>query len=171
MRTTLACVLLVALLAPACGGPEQMQKSNRHIRQKYPDVSQVSVDDLSIWMGSNGAPVLLDVRREKEFLVSHLEGARRAESLDELLAALEGVPRDTLIVLYCSIGERSSRRARELGEQSFTNVYNLEGSIFDWANRGFPVYRDSVEVGDVHPYNWWWGRLLNKELHAKKPRE
>jgi rhodanese-related sulfurtransferase len=122
-------------------------------------------------MGSNDAPVLLDVRREKEFAVSHLEGARRAESLDELLVALAGVPGDTLIVLYCSIGERSSRRARELGERGFTNVYNLEGSIFDWANNGFSVYRGGVEVREVHPYSWSWGRLLNKELHARKPRE
>jgi rhodanese-related sulfurtransferase len=171
MRTTLACVLLVTLLAPACGGPDQMKKSNRRIRQKYPDASQVSVDELATWLSGENAPLLLDVRAQEEFAVSHLRSARRAELLDELLVALEGVPKDTRIVLYCSIGERSSRRTCELGEMGFTNLYNLEGSIFDWANQGFPVYRDGVEVREVHPYSWSWGRLLNKELHAKKPRE
>ena len=74
--------------------------------------------------------------------------------------------RDAPIVTYCSVGYRSSAVAERLEEQGYTRVWNLEGSIFEWANQGLPVVRDGEEVSQVHPYNRRWGRLLDKQLRA-----
>ena len=56
--------------------------------------------------------------------------------------------------------------AQRLSEAGFTNVVNLEGSIFEWANQGHPVYREDRAVALVHPYDAVWGLLLKKDLRA-----
>ena len=45
------------------------------------------------------------------------------------------------------------------------NVFNLEGSLFKWANEGRPVYRGSERVQEVHPFDEDWGELLDESLH------
>ena len=64
---------------------------------------------------------------------------------------LRGVPANRRIVVYCSVGYRSSELAEFLMKTGFTEVYNLEGSIFRWANEGRPVYRAEERVRVVHP--------------------
>ena len=51
----------------------------------------------------------------------------------------------------------------------YADVWNLEGSIFQWANGGRPVYRDGRPVEAVHPYNTLWGTLLADSLRAYEP--
>jgi len=46
-------------------------------------------------------------------------------------------------------------------------IYNLEGSLFKWANESRPLVDNSGSPTKlVHPYNNVWGRLLEKSLHA-----
>ena len=56
---------------------------------------------------------------------------------------------------------------RDLTERGYGAVRNLEGSIFEWANAGHPVYREGREVSEVHPYDEEWGRLLDRELWSE----
>ena len=62
------------------------------IRTKYPDVEPISVDVLAVRVRKTAThrPVLLDVRSEDEYAVSHLRDAQRAETLDQALAVLGG---------------------------------------------------------------------------------
>ena len=76
---------------------------------------------------------------------------------------------DMPIVAYCSVGYRSSELVQKLTERGFTNVKNLDGSIFEWANRGYPVERDGEEVREVHPFDDRWGTLLHEDLRAYAP--
>ena len=112
--------------------------------------------------GKDGTmPVLLDVRTAAEFDVSRLAGATRVEPD----AATVALPKNTPIVTYCSVGYRSAKFAQRLQEAGFTDVRNLEGSIFQWANEG----RAIEPAGKVHPYNKKWGSLLNAPLRASVP--
>lgn len=44
-------------------------------------------------------------------------------------------------------------------------VYNLEGSIFKWANEGRPIVDPEGAPADgVHPYSRAWGWALNGDL-------
>lgn len=44
-------------------------------------------------------------------------------------------------------------------------IYNLEGSIFKWANEGKDLQdNEGRKTVFVHPYNVIWGKLLNAEL-------
>lgn len=140
----------------------------RMIQERFPEVPQVSTTELSEWLATPGSdrPLLLDARTSEEWAVSHLPGALLATTEDQALVELQGAEQDHLIVVYCSVGYRSAALARQLIARGFTNVHNLEGSIFAWANEGRPVYQGEREVRQVHPYNKVWGQLLNKELWA-----
>ena len=140
------------------------------IRAKFPDVAQLSTDSLQTWLDESAMaerPLLLDVREKEEYEVSHLMGAISALTEKEALQAMEGVSREKPVVLYCSVGYRSSEMAGFLLKRGFEKVYNLEGSIFTWANEGRPVYRGEERVHIVHPYDRVWGKLLKKALRAK----
>ncbi|GIV58098.1 MAG: sulfurtransferase [Rhodothermaceae bacterium] len=141
------------------------------VRATFPEVPQLSTGALAAWLADSTRtpPLLLDTRSEAEYAVSHLAGARRLDPDTPDLAALDTLDRDTPIVTYCSVGYRSSAMARRLREMGFTHVMNLEGSIFQWANEGRPVYRDGVPVRQVHPYDWLWGMLLREDLRAPWP--
>jgi 3-mercaptopyruvate sulfurtransferase SseA len=77
-----------------------------------------------------------------------------------------GLPKETPIVTYCAVGYRSGETADRLRAAGFTNVHNLEGSIFQWANEHRPLVREQEHVSQVHPYNVFWGRLLNDDVRA-----
>ena len=168
MRTLFA-PLLLFLVTPhvGCGQAPSWSVLNKTIRATYPDVRHVSTDSLAAWQaGSAPAPLLLDVRAEDEFAVSHLQNARRLDPDTQDFAMLGDLPPDTPMVTYCSVGYRSAAMAQRLAEAGFTNVVNLEGSIFAWANEDRAVYRADHIVQQVHPYDAVWGRLLKKALHA-----
>lgn len=137
------------------------------IRKDFPTVQQLSTSELSAWLQNTNKvrPCLIDTRAKKEFEMSHLQGALHADSLRSL-EALKIDPQ-TPVVLYCSVGYRSSKLATAWMQKGRTNLFNLEGSIFAWANEGRPVYQGSKQVHQVHPYDKKWGKLLNPELLPK----
>ena len=148
-------------------GKRDLGRYKLEIRAKQPEVQGISVDELSTQVGGNDKLVLLDVRGANEYAVSHLQGAKRAATLDEAKAALADFPKDGEIVVYCSIGYRSAELAAELRGAGYSNVKNLEGSIFEWANTGHTVYREGQPTQLVHPYDAEWGKLLNEELRSE----
>ena len=142
------------------------------VRSDFPDVSQIPTDTLSVWLQeeeTENKPLLLDVRTTEEFGVSHLKEAHLTPSEKEAAPLLADVPKDRRIVVYCSVGYRSSELAAGLMKQGFTNIHNLEGSLFAWANEGRPVYRNGQAVKVVHPYGGIWGKLLKEALRWKEP--
>lgn len=142
----------------------------KKIRAKFPGVAQLSTDGLETWLAESGQaerPLLLDVREPEEYDVSHLRDAVPALTKKQALKALDGSSPDQPVVLYCSVGYRSSEMADYLAKKGFRKVYNLEGSIFAWANEGRPVFRGDEQVQTVHPYDRIWGKLLKKALRAK----
>lgn len=161
---------LSALLL-ACQQTVAWPAVKQRIRAEFPGVEQLQTAELDAWLASGEAPpLLLDVREEAEYRVSHLRGAVRVDPIrvdPEAEPALPAhIARDHPIVTYCSVGYRSSIVAERLKAQGYTRVQNLEGSIFEWANQGLPVVRDGEEVRQVHPYDRTWQRLLNAELRA-----
>jgi len=139
------------------------------IAEEFPEVRQITTDELDRWMSNPGAPTprLLDVRETEEYAVSHLPMALRINPDAHAADLPPDIGKDTPIVVYCSVGYRSAAMAQRLQAAGFTNVRNLDGSIFKWANEGRPVLRDDREVREVHPYDSKWGRLLDPPLRAR----
>lgn len=142
-------------------GKIELGQVKLEIRERLPEVARINVVELAERLAEGDAPLLVDAREKEEYALSHLPGARQAATVDEASTLLEGIPKDREIVVYCSVGYRSGYLAAELGDVGFTNVRNLEGSIFEWANTGQAVYRGDLQVHEVHPYNKKWGRLLD----------
>lgn len=59
--------------------------------------------------------------------------------------------------------------AQRLAKAGATEIFNLEGSIFQWANEGRPLERDGKPATKVHPYNGTFGKMLDPQRRAEIP--
>ena len=167
LTALIALALIASTVSVACGGDALSWESvNATVRAKYKSVEYLSTSALAVWTQSDSvpAPILLDVRELDEYNLSHIRGAVVAPGLSEALEALSGVDKNHPIVVYCSVGYRSGDLAERLQKKGYTNVYNLAGSIFMWANEGRPVFADGARVYHVHPYDQKWGVLLDRRF-------
>lgn len=100
---------------------------------------------------------VIDARSAEEFAVSHLLTAQHWPG--------EGSPlpleKDRPVLVYCSIGVRSEKLAKELREQGF-EAYNLYGGIFEWVNQEKPVFKQDQRTEQVHGYNRLWSIWLRR---------
>ena len=107
--------------------------------------------------------LFLDTREKAEYQVSHIENAVWVGYRDFSLQRVAGIPRQTPVVVYCSVGYRSEKIGEKLLQAGFTNVHNLYGSIFEWVNQGYPVFKSPAEqTSHVHAYSRSWGKWLRK---------
>ena len=140
------------------------------IEREFPAVRAVSTEVLLSRYESSGddLPMIIDVREDDEFRVSHLKDAHNLESADAISSFVErqGLGKDTEIIVYCSVGYRSASVAADLQRRGFTEVLNLEHSLFEWANRGYPMLNSSGDTNKVHPFNRAWSVLVDDSLHA-----
>lgn len=129
------------------------------------EVPLIGVDELNKNMDNY---FILDAREKEEYKVSHIEGAQYIGYDNVDFEVVKDLPKDTPIVIYCSIGVRSEHIGEKLEEQGFTNVQNLYGSIFEWANRGYSLVDYSgYPTKKVHAYNWMWGKWMVNEGYEK----
>lgn len=137
---------------------------DQKIDAEFPNVNFISTDQLLGSRDSNAlAPQIFDVREAEEFEISHLSGAlnySEGSAIAELVAN-----KSAEIVVYCSVGYRSAAVADELASLGFTNVRNLKHSIFEWAEKGYPLVNSQGTVESVHPFNRAWGALIDESLH------
>jgi rhodanese-related sulfurtransferase len=139
---------------------------NAFLRQKFPDVKWLSTAELANWLTQHDRPqpVLFDVRTPQEYEVSHLAQAHLAPTDPQALQNWQGLSHSTPIVTYCSVGYRSAKFAQQLQAMGYQTVFNLEGSIFQWANEGRSLDRTPQTTQPIHPYNNLWGLLLNPTI-------
>jgi rhodanese-related sulfurtransferase len=164
-------LLIGAGVAYIAGRPIAFDAVRRITDYKFPNGKWVDATELVRWRAdpSRAPPVVLDARTEEEYGVSHLQGAVRMDPYKPSLRPLRGFPKDTAIVLYSSVGYRGARVADFLARQGYSQVYNLEGGEFRWANEGRPVFRQDRPTAEVHPYNPTWGLLLESQYRIKAP--
>lgn len=105
--------------------------------------------------------IFLDARELEEYKVSRIQNARFIGHTDFKLENVEDLERDTEIIIYCSIGYRSEKIGEQLSKAGFKNVKNLYGSIFEWANQGYPLVDAEGNVTDrIHTYNKSWSKWV-----------
>jgi rhodanese-related sulfurtransferase len=140
------------------------------IQSEFPGVQSVSTDVLFAWYEASDfkRPIIIDVRKDGEFRVSHLDDALHLESAEAISSAIaeRGLGKETEIIVYCSVGYRSASVAADLQARGFTKVLNLEHSLFEWANKGYPMTSASGSTNKVHPFNKAWSVLIDDSLHA-----
>ena len=159
---------ILALLTACSGSPTEWNSLQDEIRTRFPEAEQLSIEDFEELR--KPSTLVVDVRALEEYEVSHLPGAVHATSAEDILTLAEA-EQAADIVVYCSVGWRSSDMVTRLTGKTDLPLYNLEGSIFAWANSGREVVRGETVVPKVHPYDEEWGRLLRSEARAALPIE
>ena len=165
-------IIIPVILLVGCGQKSRnLEEIKSKIETNFPQINHVSTEVVVNWLEEEKSkPILLDIREKTEYEVSHLPDAYNvppntpiANLLDTIL---QDVTPDRKIILYCSVGLRSAIFTQQLQDAGFTNVYNFNGSIFEWANLNKPVYQGDRLVKKVHPYDRKWGEFLKPQLRA-----
>ena len=141
-------------------------KIHQDIVSDYPALSHISRTELQSRLKAKDI-LILDTRPIKEYNVSHIPGAIQVEPKMDAKAFLSTFGpqlRNKNLIVYCSVGRRSSILGNRLqstimsaGAQS---IANLEGGLFGWHNDGRPLENTAGPTNDIHPYNVFWGRLI-----------
>lgn len=100
-------------------------------------IPQMNAAELARWMdgGASRPFTVLDVRTRSEWAEGHLPGVT-SMPITTLPEALEGIDRDSTVVLQCQGGSRSAVAASLLRANGFRDVVNLAGGFRDWREQG-----------------------------------
>jgi rhodanese-related sulfurtransferase len=106
---------------------------------------------------------ILDTREAEEYNVSRIPGSVHA-GFDEFdITKMDQTPKNTPIVVYCSVGYRSEKIGEKLKNAGFQNVRNLYGGIFEWVNQQQTVVNDDGPTNKIHPYGIFWSTWINSD--------
>jgi rhodanese-related sulfurtransferase len=98
--------------------------------------------------------LILDAREGEEYDVSHIKNAIHVGYFWFDMRKLYDIPKDALIVLYCTTGARAEKTGEKIHRAGYKNVFNLYGGILEWVNEGQPVYKpNGVQTSEIHTHN------------------
>jgi len=104
-------------------------------------VPRITVGELKSSMDNGEIFVLLDVRKEADFLAAHLPGALHINRGELEFAVAKAIPdTETRIYVYCRTGIKATFAARTLLDIGYTNVARVVDSFKGWLEAGYPVY-------------------------------
>ena len=127
--------VLAASALYAHNRPANLNALHQGIISDYSQVSHISAETFDRHNADD--IILLDIREADEFAISHIAGARRIDSKISPQNLLTQLPKDLTnktIIVYCSVGRRSSalaaRAKARLLAKGAADIVNLEGGIF-----------------------------------------
>ncbi|MDA8693173.1 rhodanese-like domain-containing protein [Saprospiraceae bacterium] len=124
----------------------------------------VPTTTVSILSSLDRPHVILDAREREEYDVSHIPDALYFGYKKPQYDILDGIDKDEIIIIYCSIGYRSEKLGEKLNKKGYKNVLNLYGSIFEWANEGYPLVDSNNQPTDrIHGFNKKWSKWVDNE--------
>ena len=87
---------------------------------------------------------LIDVRRDDEFNaeLGHIEGARLQTLGPDLMRFLASADKSKPTLFICRSGARSANATMMAIDMGFQSVYNMQGGMMAWNEKGFKVVRD-----------------------------
>lgn len=130
------------------------QMADQMANGKTPDIS---IDN---FIRNKSEFVILDTREKKEYDISHIPDALWV-GYDDFDIKRVSADKNKKIVVYCSVGYRSERIGEQLLDAGYTEVYNLNGSIFRWINSGYQlVNSDGQKTTKIHGYNKKWSKWI-----------
>lgn len=94
----------------------------------------------SILAADGDGTVVVDVRREDEWITGHIAGARHIP-IDDLADRMDEVPRDKRLLFICAMGVRSGLACEVAAAMGYAteNLYNIEDGTPAWIAAGHPT--------------------------------
>lgn len=97
------------------------------------EYTQITMEMARDVFAQDGDYIILDVRREDEFLQGHIPGAIHVANESIVDTRPEELPDlNQTIYVYCRSGNRSKQAAQKLAEMGYTNIIEF-GGIVDWS--------------------------------------
>lgn len=166
--------LTSSLLIGCAAGDEGLTAIHADIVADYETVAHLSAKDLLKLKPDT--VVLLDIREADEYEVSRIPNAVRISPSLDTGSALDliGDVRGKHVIVYCSVGRRSSafatRAQSGLRGKGAARVSNLENGIFGWHNQTRALVDAKGATDFVHPYNSVWKRYVTRKDKARYTR-
>jgi rhodanese-related sulfurtransferase len=152
--------ILIFFLLIGFSGFSQSEAYKELLKSYYNDFPTISCSKAARMMSDDNV-YFLDTREWKEFAVSHIKGARAVGYDKFKLKSVSSIPKDAVIIVYCSIGARSQTIGEKLKKAGYTNVKNLYGGFFQWNNSGLPkIDAKGAITQEIHGYSKDWGKWL-----------
>ena len=130
----------------------------------YDDTETITISAAAKKMNTDNI-FFLDTREIDEFNVGHIVGAKNVGYDDFNITSVYSIAKTAEIIVYCSIGARSQSIAKKLSDAGYTNVKNLYGGLFHWANSGYPMVNDQgKDTAEIHGYSKEWVKLVTNVL-------
>jgi rhodanese-related sulfurtransferase len=112
---------------------------------------------------------ILDAREKAEFDISHIQKGKLIGHKNVDKNALNGIPKNATIVVYCTVGVRSEQVGSRLQKMGYENVFNLLGGIVEWVNQGNDIVNNSnANTSKIHVYSPEYEKWLTSGLTAIK---
>jgi rhodanese-related sulfurtransferase len=103
-------------------------------------VAQASISSQDLIRLMNQGALVLDIRKQDEYALGHVNGAKHLSS-DQILTAGEQFKRfkEKPVIVYCASGSLAAAAVRQLNEQGFTKAFTLRGGFAGWRAENLPV--------------------------------
>ncbi len=100
----------------------------------------ISREELLKEMQEGNAPLIVDVRSQREYDHDHIPGAMHI-SFTSISSGLKGMNTQPgeRIVIYCEHGPRAGLAYWSLSLSGYRNIYSLEGHMKGWRENQFPI--------------------------------
>jgi len=95
-------------------------------------------------LGTDKAPLVVDVRVPAEFGVAHIPGAINIP-VAEIEGRLNEFKSNNGVLIYCINGSRTRQAEAILFAADIPNVYHLEGTFSGWIQRKHPIEKGGVK--------------------------
>ncbi|NBU36070.1 MAG: rhodanese-like domain-containing protein [Bacteroidetes bacterium] len=165
------CLVFSAVLSSACSQNQPLDKPKTkqpEFGKKIDGLLSFTVPLLSVsnLIKNKDNYIIFDAREKEEFEISHIPDAIFLGYSDFNEIRLKDIPKESSIVVYCSIGYRSEKIGEKMLRSGYKNVYNLYGSIFEWVNENYPLVNAKGKfTSNLHSYNKSWSKwVTNKDI-------
>jgi rhodanese-related sulfurtransferase len=103
---------------------------------------QLGIEDFAAKSAEAGV-VVLDVRTPAEFAEGHLANAINIDfQSGNFEAEISALDKTATYAVYCRSGNRSGQAVKVMADLGFTNLYDMDGGVIDWAAAGKPLYTE-----------------------------
>lgn len=64
---------------------------------------------------------------------------------------MEKLDKEKPVYIYCRSGGRSGKAAKQLADEGFTEIYDLDGGILEWNKKNLPTKTNNDNPGNFKP--------------------
>lgn len=103
---------------------------NMFTRNRDSKQTNIDYESAKMILKNDKSAFLIDVRSPQEYKETHLDGSINIPVYDIEEKCKEIIPdKESVIIVYCQSGGRSSKAVKILEKQGYNKLYNIDGGL------------------------------------------